>query len=52
MYKIGEYLLIKGLNGVNIRTDQDMNIFIELSPIYANKTCGICGNFNGNAKMI
>ena len=49
MYKIGEYLLIKGLNGVNIRTDQDMNIFIELSPIYANKTCGICGNFNGNA---
>ena len=50
MYKIGEYLLIKGLNGVYIRTDQDMNIFIELSPIYANKTCGICGNFNGNAK--
>ena len=50
MYKIGEYLLIKGLNGVNIKIDQDMNIFIELSPIYANKTCGICGNFNGNAK--
>ena len=50
MYKIGEYLLIKGLNGVNIKIDQDMNIFIELSPIYANKTCGICGNFNGNAE--
>ena len=50
MYKVGEYLLIKGLNGVNIRIDQNMNIFIELSPIYANKTCGICGNFNGNAK--
>ena len=50
MYKIGEYLLIKGLNGVNMKIDQDMNIFIELSPIYANKTCGICGNFNGNAK--
>ena len=50
MHKTGEYLLIKLLKGVNIKTDQDMNMFIELSPIYANKTCRICGNFNGNAK--
>ena len=50
LQKTGEYLLIKGLKGVNIKIDQGMNIFIELSPIYANKTCGICGNFNGNTK--
>ena len=50
MYKVGEFLLIKGLKGVNIKIDQNMNIFIKLSPIYVNKTCGICGNFNGNTK--
>lgn len=43
------YVVISGWPGVTIKWD-GTSVYIELAPSYANKTCGLCGNFNGNPK--
>nr|XP_047137084.1 SCO-spondin isoform X2 [Hydra vulgaris] len=44
---IAGYVVIDGWNGLGVRWD-GKSLYLELHPIYANKTCGLCGNFNGN----
>ncbi|XP_057292411.1 SCO-spondin-like isoform X2 [Hydractinia symbiolongicarpus] len=43
------YVVISGWPGVTIKWD-GTSVYIELAASYANKTCGLCGNFNGNPK--
>ena len=44
---IAGYVIVDGWNGLSVKWD-GKSLYLELHPIYANKTCGLCGNFNGN----
>ena len=48
--KIVGYLMVDGWKGLSLRWDGVSSLYVELSPTFANKTCGLCGNFNGNSK--
>ena len=45
---IAAYVTVEGWNGLTIHWDGHSSLYIKLPPLYANKTCGLCGNFNGN----
>lgn len=40
------YVFVSGWRDLTLRWDI-VSVHIELSPYYAGKTCGLCGNFNG-----
>lgn len=41
------FISFSGWRGVKLLWDE-YSIYVQLMPIYANKTCGLCGNYNGN----
>ena len=44
-----DYISISGMKGLTVLWN-GRNIDIKLLPSFANKTCGLCGNFNGAPK--
>ncbi|XP_072317584.1 IgGFc-binding protein-like [Eucyclogobius newberryi] len=36
--------------GLSVRYDWEHSLVLSLSPSYSGKTCGLCGNFNGNSR--
>lgn len=48
IFQSGRSAVIETSFGLTIRYDWDHNLVVSLSDSYASKTCGLCGNFNGN----
>lgn len=50
MSQSGRYVVIETDFGLTVRYDWKHYLVVTLSSSYAGKTCGLCGNFNGNPK--
>lgn len=50
MYQSGRSAVIETDFGLTVRYDWNNYLLVTLSEKYAAKTCGLCGNFNGNPK--
>ncbi|XP_026150219.1 IgGFc-binding protein-like [Mastacembelus armatus] len=50
MFQSGRSVVIEADFGLNVRYDYNNFLVVTLSDSYAGKTCGLCGNFNGNPK--
>uniref|UniRef100_A0A3Q3BQL9 Fc gamma binding protein n=1 Tax=Haplochromis burtoni TaxID=8153 RepID=A0A3Q3BQL9_HAPBU len=48
MHKSGSSVLIETDFGLTVRYDWEQRLVVTLCSSYASKTCGLCGNFNGN----
>lgn len=48
MFQSGHSVVIETDFGLTVRYDWDHKLVVTLSDSYAGKTCGLCGNFNGN----
>nr|XP_054596325.1 IgGFc-binding protein [Nothobranchius furzeri] len=48
MSQSGRSAVIETDFGLTVRYDWDHNLVVTLPDSYAGKTCGLCGNFNGN----
>lgn len=48
MHKSGSSVLIETDFGLTVRYDWEQRLVVTLCSSYAGKTCGLCGNFNGN----
>ncbi|XP_058503787.1 IgGFc-binding protein-like [Solea solea] len=44
----GRFVLIETDFGLTVRYDWNHQLIVTLSSSFAGKTCGLCGNFNGN----
>ncbi|XP_075422967.1 uncharacterized protein LOC142463946 [Ascaphus truei] len=47
--QMGMYMVIEAVNGLVLEWDRKTSIFIKLHPSFQGKTCGLCGNYDGNA---
>eukprot|EP00079_Xenopus_tropicalis_P024591 XP_012817353.1 PREDICTED: mucin-2-like [Xenopus tropicalis] len=47
IYHNAAYTIVQSKVGLNIFFNQEDAIMIELDPRYKNKTCGLCGDYNG-----
>lgn len=50
MLQSGRSVVIETDFGLTVRYDWEHYLVVTLSGSYAGKTCGLCGNFNGNPK--
>ncbi|XP_010737445.2 IgGFc-binding protein [Larimichthys crocea] len=50
MFQSGRSVVIETDFGLTVRYDWEHSLVVTLSGSYAGKTCGLCGNFNGNPK--
>ncbi|XP_056138441.1 mucin-2 [Lampris incognitus] len=50
VHTIGIYLVIEAENGVILIWDRKTTLMIKLSAAFKGKVCGLCGNYDGNAK--
>lgn len=50
MSQSGRSVVIHTLFGLTVSYDWEHSLAVTLARSYAGKTCGLCGNFNGNAK--
>lgn len=48
LFQSGHSVLIETDFGLTVRYDWNSRLFVSLTKSYAGKTCGLCGNFNGN----
>ncbi|GAA6219039.1 IgGFc-binding protein-like [Lates japonicus] len=48
MFQSGRSVVIETDFGLTVRYDWEHYLVVTLSSTYAGKTCGLCGNFNGN----
>ncbi|XP_054904027.1 IgGFc-binding protein [Poeciliopsis prolifica] len=48
LFQCGRSAVIETDFGLSVRYDWDHNLVVSLSSSFAGKTCGLCGNFNGN----
>ena len=44
----GEYTYLKYSDGISMKWDDSMVVYVTIDQSYAEKTSGICGNFNQN----
>ncbi|XP_072277628.1 mucin-5AC-like [Pyxicephalus adspersus] len=47
--QMGIYMVVEASIGLVLMWDKKTSIFIKLDPKFERKTCGLCGNFDGNA---
>ncbi len=45
---VGSYVLFYGLQDITVKWDGHSSIYIEVPRTFANKTCGLCGNYDGS----
>ena len=45
--KVSTYILVYGQLDLDIKWDGNSGVYIRVGPEYRNKTCGLCGNYNG-----
>ncbi|XP_034030954.1 IgGFc-binding protein-like [Thalassophryne amazonica] len=50
MIQSGRSVVIQTDFGLTVKYDWEHSLVVTLSSNYAGKTCGLCGNFNGNMK--
>uniref|UniRef100_A0A3P9H1N3 Fc fragment of IgG binding protein n=1 Tax=Oryzias latipes TaxID=8090 RepID=A0A3P9H1N3_ORYLA len=50
IFQSGRFVVIEADFGLMVRYDWTHNLVVTLSDTYSGKTCGLCGNFNGNPK--
>ncbi|XP_034143268.1 mucin-5B [Esox lucius] len=50
IYTMGIYLVIEAQSGLILMWDRKTSMFIKLSPQFKGNVCGLCGNYDGNAK--
>nr|XP_024659053.1 mucin-2-like [Maylandia zebra] len=48
--KLGFYLVVEFDIGLTVISDHKATVKIRLEPQYSGEVCGLCGNFDGNAK--
>ncbi|KAI4830567.1 hypothetical protein KUCAC02_002188 [Chaenocephalus aceratus] len=46
---MGIYLVVEANNGLILMWDRKTSLFIQLSPKYKGRVCGLCGNYDGKA---
>ncbi|XP_067849686.1 otogelin [Heptranchias perlo] len=46
--KIAGYILVRHHHGFSLAWDGSSGVYIKMNVEYVGKTCGLCGNFNGN----
>ncbi|XP_054029763.1 otogelin-like protein [Dryobates pubescens] len=46
--RLADYILVKTTFGFSLAWDGSSGIYIKLTEDHKGKTCGLCGNFNGN----
>ncbi|XP_068787387.1 otogelin-like protein [Struthio camelus] len=46
--RLADYILVKTTFGFSLAWDGNSGIYIKLTEDHKGKTCGLCGNFNGN----
>ncbi|XP_044133164.1 LOW QUALITY PROTEIN: otogelin-like protein [Bufo gargarizans] len=46
--RLADYILVKTTFGFSLAWDGGSGIYIKLTEDHKGKTCGLCGNFNGN----
>ncbi|XP_040451149.1 otogelin-like protein [Falco naumanni] len=46
--RLADYILVKTTFGFSLAWDGNSGVYIKLTEDHKGKTCGLCGNFNGN----
>eukprot|EP00079_Xenopus_tropicalis_P034852 XP_017948623.1 PREDICTED: mucin-5B-like [Xenopus tropicalis] len=49
VHQMGIFLVVETLNGIVLVWDKKTSIYIKLQPQFQGKTCGLCGNYDGNS---
>lgn len=45
--KVSSYIVIYGYNGITVLWDGKYAVYVHVSTNHRNRTCGLCGNYNG-----
>ena len=46
--KVGYFVIVDGWNGLKIKWDAHDGVYVDMSAVHKNKTCGLCVNYDGN----
>ena len=46
--KVGDYTTVDMRSGLTISWDGQNSVYLRISSLSQGKTCGLCGNYNGN----
>ena len=46
--RLSNYVIVYGYSGVTVQWDGHSSVYVHMANEYKGKTCGLCGNFNGN----
>ena len=45
---VGHYIIVYGFSGITIQWDGHTGVYVHMAEEFKGKTCGLCGDFNGN----
>lgn len=46
--QVANYIVVYGFSGITVQCDGHNAVYVHMSDEYKGKTCGLCGNFNGD----
>ena len=46
--KVSSYVITYGYSGITVLWDGKDSVYTQVSTNHRNRTCGLCGNYNGN----